>query len=224
MRKLWALLSRSPFGPAQQHMDAVLETAEMVRPLIAALVAGDQDEIRALARRTSQLERKADDVKNDIRNHLPRSLFLPVDRGDLLRLLSTQDAIADCAEDVGVLLTLRPMDVPGWLAEPLERFVDKVLGTVRLAHHIVRELDVLVEASFGGAEAERVLDLIRQIDRSEHEADKLQDQLARLIFAHEDELKPVAVFMWGKILNKIGDLANHAENVGDRIRMFLARA
>jgi uncharacterized protein Yka (UPF0111/DUF47 family) len=30
------------------------------------------------------------------------------------------------------------------------------------------------------------------------------------------------VFMWTKVLNKIGDMANHAENVGDQFRLFVA--
>jgi uncharacterized protein Yka (UPF0111/DUF47 family) len=28
--------------------------------------------------------------------------------------------------------------------------------------------------------------------------------------------------MWTKLLNKIGDIANHAENVGDQFRLFVA--
>ena len=43
-----------------------------------------------------------------------------------------------------------------------------------------------------------------------------------MIFKAEKELSPVAVFMWMKLLNKLGDIANHAENVGDQYRLFIA--
>ncbi len=60
-------------------------------------------------------------------------------------------------------------------------------------------------------------------NRQEHEADKRQDQAAKLLFQQEELISPVAIFMWNKVLNKIGDMANHAENVGDRVRLFLAK-
>ena len=45
---------------------------------------------------------------------------------------------------------------------------------------------------------------------------------AKTLFRSEGELSPVAIFMWTKLLNKIGDIANHAENVGDQFRLFVA--
>ena len=42
------------------------------------------------------------------------------------------------------------------------------------------------------------------------------------LFKEEDAMPPAAVFMWTKVLNKIGDMANHAENVGDQFRLFVA--
>ena len=37
-------------------------------------------------------------------------------------------------------------------------------------------------------------------------------------------LKPVDVFMWMKIFDKIGDLANNAERMGNRLRLMLSKA
>jgi uncharacterized protein Yka (UPF0111/DUF47 family) len=60
------------------------------------------------------------------------------------------------------------------------------------------------------------------LNRAEHEADKIQDRCAKVLFKEEDKMAPAAVFMWTKVLNKIGDMANHAENVGDQFRLFVA--
>ena len=38
-----------------------------------------------------RLESEADEIKNDIRGHLPKSIFMPVDRRDLLEILILQD-------------------------------------------------------------------------------------------------------------------------------------
>ncbi len=64
---------------------------------------------------------------------------------------------------------------------------------------------------------------IQTLAEREHAADKLQDQCAKALFRAESEMAPVALFMWTKVLNKIGDMANHAENVGDQFRLFVAK-
>lgn len=217
------LFGRNPFPALGGLMQAVLDCAEQVPPLIEALIAGDQREVETLAKHISRLEAKTDEVKNTIRDSLPGSLFLPVDRRDLLQLIGQVDAIADCAEDIGVLLTLRPLTVPEPMGDLLRRYLEAVMLTVRTSGEVVAGVEALLSSGFGGTTAERTRALIRELGRREHEADKLQDQSAKVLFSLEGELPPVAIFMWTKVLNKIGDMANHAENVGDRVRLFLAR-
>lgn len=217
------LLVRSPFLGVEELMRSVVLCAEHVPHLLEALGEADLPRVRDLARETSQLEGAADQVKDRLREHLPRRLFLPVDRRDLLNLLRRIDAIADCAEDVGVLLTLRPLEVPDAFQPLLGLFVERVLDTVHTAGELVDKLDSLVQASFTGKVTDEARSLMDELHRKEHEADKVQDQLAKVLFSLEDELAPVAIFMWTKVLNKIGDMANHAENVGDSFRLMLAR-
>lgn len=217
------LFGRNPFPALGDLMQAVQTCADEVPRLIDALIADDQAAVRDAAKTISRLEADADDSKTRLRDKLPGSLFLPVDRRDLLQLVSQIDAIADCAEDVGVLLTLRPLTVPPPMADLLRRYLDAVMLTVRTAGEVVAGVQVLLSSGFGGTSAERTRGLIRDLGRQEHEADKLQDQIAKVLFSLEDELKPMAIFMWTKVLNKLGDMANHAENVGDRVRLFLAR-
>jgi len=217
------LLTRSPLPRIGEQMAAVVECAEHVPKLVQELIAGDQIAVVETAKETSVLEGKADEAKNAVRYHMPTRLFLPVDRRDVLRLLSEIDAIADCAEDVGVLLTLRPLEVPDEMSGALEVFVGRVMDTVKAAANLVSTMEDLLESSFGGRAAEHVRALIDELHQKEHESDKLQDQCAKLLFKQEESLSPVAIFMWTKVLNKIGDMANHAENVGDQFRLFIAK-
>lgn len=55
----------------------------------------------------SKAEFEADQVKNEIREHLPRRYFLPVDRSDIERLVHSQDQIADHVLDFAVILLIR---------------------------------------------------------------------------------------------------------------------
>jgi uncharacterized protein len=217
------LLVKSPLSRVNELMEAVSACARKVPELVNHLNAGNSGAVIEVAKETSILEGRADDLKNELRHHLPTSLFLPVDRRDVLRLLSEIDAIADAAEDVGVLLTLRPLDVPESLAPLLDRFVAGSLEAVDAASSLVGLTGDLLESGFGGQPAEEVRRAIDHLHRKEHVADKLQDQCAKLVFKLEDDLGPVPLFMWMKVLDRIGDLANHAENVGDTYRLFIAR-
>ncbi len=216
------LLVKSPLPRIADQMKAVSACVDRVPELVQALVDGDQAAIERLARDASALEGEADRVKNEVRGSMPVRLYLPVDRRDVLRLIAQVDAIADCAEDVGVLLTLRPLEVPEGCETLLVLFVERVMATVETATRLIETTDTLIKSGFGGRAADQVRALIDEVGRREHEADKLQDQCAKVIFKAEEELSPVAVFMWMKLLNKLGDIANHAENVGDQYRLFIA--
>jgi hypothetical protein len=216
------LLARNPLPKVGELMSEVIRTSDRVQALIDLLAKGDQAGVERVAKEISAMEGKADDAKNAARSKMPVRLLMPVDRRDVLKLISEIDAIADCAEDVGVLLTIRPLTVSEDMKPVLELFVERVLETIREAAKLIDLIDDLVESGFAGPPAERVLEQSAILGRAEHEADKIQDQCARVLFKEEDSMPPAALFMWTKVLNKIGDMANHAENVGDQFRLFVA--
>ncbi len=223
MRSISKLFTKSPFLPLQEHMTKVKECLDLVTPLFEALYQKDHDEQKALSKQIMRLEHDADELKNDIRDNLPKSLFLPVDRTDLLKLLSAQDDISDSVEDLAALVNMRKMECPSWMEASLREVVDHVLRVCYRSREIVNELDELVEASFGGPESGKVLKMIEEHGTMEWEADKRQYKLAQLLFSMEKELEPVAVFMWVEIFKKLGQLSNDAEKVGKQIRMFLQK-
>lgn len=216
------LLARNPLPKVSELMTQVTETSSRVRELIELLEKGDQTGVERVAKEISVLEGKADDAKNAARSKMPVRLFMPVDRRDVLKLISEIDAIADCAEDVGVLLTIRPLSVPEGMQAILTLFVERVLETIPEASKLIDLIDDLVESGFAGPPAEQVLQQAAILGRAEHEADKIQDRCAKILFKAEDTMPPAALFMWTKVLNKIGDMANHAEKVGDQFRLFVA--
>ncbi len=215
------LFGKSPFEPLYQHMVKVKECVDLVRPLMDAVLLGETKKVKEIAKKIFKAEHYADMVKKDIRSNLPKSIFLPVARGDLLRFLKEQDNIADSAEDLAVLLTLRKTTVPEEMKEDLKDFVNKVLETYEKAMVVSSEIKLLAETSFGGAEAHKVTELIEQIKVQEWEADKAQMNTAKKLFSIEEKLDPVSVVMWMNILKELGTLANHAENAGDQMRVML---
>jgi predicted phosphate transport protein (TIGR00153 family) len=215
------LFGKSPFEPLHQHMLKVKACVGLVRPLMDAFLKGEQEKVKDVARKIFRAEHDADMVKKEIRSRLPKSILLPVARGDILRFLKEQDNIADSAEDLAALLILRKTTVPEELKEKLKIFVDKVLETYEAAMTVSNEIKLLAEASFGGEEAHKVMELIEQLKLKEWEADKAQMKAARKMFSIEKKLDPVSVMMWMHIFRELGTLANHAENAGDQMRLML---
>ncbi len=215
------LFGKSPFEPLHQHMLKVKECVDLIRPLVDALLKEEGEKVEEYAKKIAYAEHEADLVKKEIRKNLPKGLFLPVARGDILRFLKEQDNIADSAEDFAVLITLRKTKLPDELKEDLKEFVDEVLETFNMAVKVSNEINILAETSFGGAEAEKVVDLIENLKTKEWEADKAQMKTAKKMFSLEGKMDPVSVIMWMHIFKELGNLANHSENAGDQIRIML---
>ena len=97
---LLKLFGKSPFGPLQAHMRVVVRCAEEVPGLFDALCAGDEKKILEIRDEIFALENEADEIKNELRSHLPKTIFMPVDRRDILEILDLQDSIADTAQDI----------------------------------------------------------------------------------------------------------------------------
>jgi predicted phosphate transport protein (TIGR00153 family) len=217
------LFGQSPFNSLQSHMHVALECAREVRPLIDALVHGDQERIVASKNRIFEREAEADRIKNELRLHLPRSLFMPVDRRDLLEVLQLQDAIANTAQDIAALLVERRMDIPDFIRQPLGNLVERCIQTCELSARVIEELDELLAMGFMGREVDKVDAMLKELNDTEDETDELGLALTRALFEHEDDMKPVSVMMWYQIIEWIGDLADYAEKVGDHLRLLIAK-
>ncbi|MDA0998974.1 MAG: TIGR00153 family protein [bacterium] len=221
MRAIVQLFAKSPFRALQEHMSKGTDCVKIVRPMFEALLNGDQAKVESLAKEISKLEHKADEIKNQIRDTLPRSIFLPVNRADFLSVLSQQDSIPDTVEDIAFLLTVRRVQTPSSWREPLLKYVDTCVETHLVSAEVIQSLESLVEVGMGGAEAVSLQKKIDSVGQLEWSADKAQFEMLRLMFDMEDEMKPVDIFWWSKIFREIGDIANYSEKTADRIRLML---
>ncbi|MBQ76415.1 MAG: TIGR00153 family protein [Gammaproteobacteria bacterium] len=217
------LFGKSPFKGLQVHMRAVLNCVHEIPILFAALEAGDQEKVVAAKDKIFEHESEADQIKNEMRGALPKSLFMPVDRRDLLEILQMQDSIADTAQDIAGMLVERRMEVPDFMQEPMKALVMRCVDACEQSAKIIEELDELLATGFRGREATLVEEMVEALNLVEDDTDELGIALTRLLFEHEDEMKPVSVMMWYQLIEWIGDLADYAEKVGDRLRLLIAR-
>lgn len=223
MRTILSLFGRSPFGPLQAHMEKVWECVKRVKPCFDAVLAGDRDGAERITQEICRLESEADRIKDDIRSNLPKSLFLPIDRRDLLEILHLQDSLADLSQDVVVSLGLREANLHQDLREPLDQLLTEVTKVCENASRIIAEIDELVETSFGGHEARKVLEMVESLNAEETVTDELGIAIARKLFTLEKEMSAVDIMMFFRVFRQIGELANIAEQIGNRLRLLIAK-
>jgi len=217
------LFGRSPIGPMQQHIAKAHECAAQLLPFIEALQAEDWAEAARLQQQIAQLERDADKLKKDVRVHLPKSLFLPVPRSDLLELLSVQDKVANRAKDIAGLMLGRRMVIPEPLFPAFKAFVARSIDAAAQALTAMNELDELLETGFAGREVTLVERLIEELDRIEHDTDNMQISLRSELYLLEKGLPAVDVMFLYQIIEWIGDVADRAQRVGNRLELLMAR-
>jgi len=217
------LFGKSPFGPLVEHTKKVTECVEVIRPLMEALVNEDYVEIRRLQDQVSKLEYEADMIKHEVREHLPRRYFLPVDRVELERFIGCQDKIADKAEDFGVILTLRNTKLHPEVMDKFFDFVDQVFIVTKTLLSAAEEIKSLAEISFSGAAANSVLKLLDGLNEEEWKADRIARSLSKDVFGLEGQLDPITLLFYEKMLLTLSEIANEAENAGDMLRTMIVK-
>jgi len=169
-----------------------------------------------------KLEHEADDLKKEIRLRLPKSLFMPVPREDLLELLLVQDKMANRTKDVSGVVMGRKMSIPPEISDEFLTLVGRSVDASKQARKSVRELDELFTSGFRGAEVTLVSELIEELDRIETDTDDREAALRGSLFAIEGTLEPVNVIFLYKVIGLIGEIADMAERVGRRLELLLS--
>ena len=215
------LFGKSPFAPLQSHMKKVSSCMKKLTEIFTNLREKSPEELERLVKELSKLEHEADLTKNDIRSHLPKSLFLPIDRGQFLEILSIQDSISDKAEEIGHLLILYPVNELGDLCDHLDQLFKKNMEAFWDTRAIIKELHELLESSFGGLEAEKVKTIAERTSLIEEQADKLKHALMKEFFKTAEDVKTPVFYLYTRLVEEINHISHISEKLANRIRMIL---
>lgn len=215
------VFGKSPFAPLQSHIDKVACCVGELPALFEAMLMQDLEEVEEIGQKISHLEHEADLAKHDIRNHLPKSLFLPVDRESLLEILSLQDRLANQAEKIAHRARMRKLELLPDMRLDFHLLCEKNIEVFWLAHRVIKQLEGLLEFLFGGVEAEKVEGMVDQIAFYKYETDNLQNQLLKRLYQGGDAMAATAFHHCMALVEEIGALAQVSETLGCRVRMLL---
>lgn len=220
---LSGIFGKSPVRPLQEHMEKVVSCVSELIPFTRAVLDQNIAQRDTHHQNIIDLEQEADELKKDLRLRLPSSLFMPVDRRDVLEVLTMQDMVAGSARDVSGLISGRNIVIPDSLAAGYAALIQRCIDACTQAHLSIRELDELIETGFGKLERKRVGKLLHVLDDIEQDTDEQQVELRFELFKLENDLHPVNVMFLYKIIENTGNIADRAQRVGSRLQLMLAR-
>jgi predicted phosphate transport protein (TIGR00153 family) len=148
---------------------------------------------------------------------------MPIDRRDVLEVLTMQDMVAGSARDVAGLIIGRNMVIPKSMAKGYKKLVKRSIDACKQAYIAICELDELIETGFGKVERKRVGRLLIKLDVIEQDTDEQQVTLRNELFKLENELHPVNIMFLYKVIDLTGNIADRAQRVGSRLQLMLAR-
>lgn len=218
------LFAKSPIKPLQKHIVKVHQCSQQLVPFFDAVAEDRWEDAEQIRQQIAQLEKEADILKREIRLKLPRGLFLPVARTDLLELLTQQDKIANRARISPAACLAVAWNSPQKCGADFMAYLKRCIDATAQAEKAIGELDELLETGFKGREVEMVAEMIHQLDLIEDDTDTMQIGLRQQLQAVEQKYNPIDVMFLYKILEWVGDLANQAERVGARLELMLARS
>lgn len=217
-----ALFGRSPIRPLEGHMAKATACVDLLNKVIEATARGDSKQADASYQELLEAQADADEIRRDIRTHLPKSLLLPAPRTDLLELLRVQDDIVFRCKETAKALQIRKREVPESIRQSLE---DYCQSTAALSHHAqkaVNELDELVETGFKGKEADFVSNLISQMDELAAANEAAQIEFLSRIHEHEDSLAAIDTMLLYKLADSVASICHLVRKVGSRLLVLIA--
>lgn len=215
------LFSRAPFDLLELHMEKVLACLLKLDEVLKIFEDTELSKLESFAETVSELEHEADLIKNDIRSSLPKSYLFSVDRANFLEILAVQDDLADVAEEIANLLTIKPLPVPPEIKADLDFYKNKNMEAVWDVKEIVFSFEELLEASFGGPIATKIQTKIEQTAYKEHESDLLKRKLLKSLFNISTTLSTPDFYLWMHLIEAIGRISHASEKLALRIGMLL---
>ena len=217
------LISKSPLGPIQAHMEKSKDCAEELVTFIEAVIQDNWDEASLSRDKIVSLEKEADVLKAETRDLLPKGLFLSVPREDLLNLIGLADDIPNTIKDISGLILGRNMMIPKQISGAFNELVKESVGIVITAATAIDQLGEVSKLAFGSRASNKLDEIILKLDSLEADNDSTEVTVRRQLFDIEKDLPPVDVMFLYDVINKLGELADRAEQVGHRITLIASK-
>ncbi|AGW13906.1 DUF47 domain-containing protein [Megalodesulfovibrio gigas] len=215
------LSSHSPLRQLLDHYDKISDGVKLMEESLECYIGGEGHckAFEDLTREVDVLEDQADKIKRSIRNHLPRGLFLPVDRTVFFDYTRRQDNILDEGQKALNVLFVRPLAIPLEFHKEMLEFVGEVTETVKLLRPALESTVELLH----GKHYDRAVtkNLIRTVRTSHKVVFKRYHSITSHIYNAEVGFKDFHQLL--EFVEEMYSVSHNTEGCADLLRAMIAK-
>ncbi|HMB30357.1 MAG TPA: DUF47 family protein [Desulfohalobiaceae bacterium] len=218
----FGLLSpRSPMKGLIEHYMKIDECLNIIKDALECYVKGSEvcREFDELSNEIDDIEAHADKIKRNIRNHLPRRLFMAVDKTLFLNYTRGQDNILDAAQEALHWLGMRRMEVPAEFQKPIIDFMDQVSTTAKLLQPALENTVKIVHGE--ALDREVCKEKFRKIRDQRDRVSREKKVLISKIYNAELDFKDIYQLIL--FIECLSEMAKNCETCSDTLRAMIAR-
>lgn len=218
---LMSLFRKSPFEGLIKHAKLIGDCNPVFRHAVLAYLDESPSEFEVYHNQVTMIEHWGDEIKRNIRGHLPRNILLPVDKFQILWYLREQDKMLDSVQNALHWLSYRQTEVPDEYVDDLLLMVEKVGDVLTSMYPMVVAANIYFN-SYSEKHRTDVKQAIRRIREFESQSDMVERKLKSDFLSHPFE-NPTAAFHLTKLVQYMGSISDHAENAADMMRAMIAK-
>jgi len=218
----FGLLSpKSPLQGLIEHYDQISECLELIKEALECYVSGSGvcREFEELKQEIDKIEGQADKIKRRIRNHLPKRIFMAVDKALFLNYTTQQDNVMDEAQEALRWLGMRRINVPPDYQRAFISLLEEVSeAAVQLGPALKMTVD-LVHGEYLDRQACK--DKFREVRYLREKVFKRKQQLISDIYNSEMNFKDIYQLI--HFVDCLNTMAKSCEQCAGTLRAMIAR-
>ena len=168
-------------------------------------------EFEELTRVIDEIEDHADIIKRNIRNHLPKGLFMAVEKPLFLNYTKSQDNILDSAQDALHWLAMRKVDIPEDVQKDLIYLLDSVAKATVLLGPALKSTIALIHGE--SLDRDGTKECYRKVRRERDNVRKQKNELHKKVYAMDIDFKDIY-----QLIHFIDCLRSEERRVGKECR------
>jgi len=214
------LCDRAPLDGLLEHYDKIHQCAGLIQEAMECYVAGGTcQDFMELAAQVDAIENEADAIKRRIRNHLPRRLFMPVDKTLFLNYTNAQDNILDSAQEAMHWLAMRRVAISERFQKPIVDLIDEVNVITDLLGPALKATIGLIYLQH--TDRDGVKERFRAVRAKRHGVFRSKNALVSAIYNTERDFKDIYQLI--HFIERLEDMGHNTERCADVLRSMIAR-
>lgn len=212
---------KTPLNLIYEHVNCIYEVSLFLNDLIINYF--NSNEISRYIEQISFYERKADNIKNELRQLIRKSLKISFAREDLLEFIHIQDNIMDSFEDFGKLLTLNRIsfEIDDETMKILNDLTNEVVNSIKNYREMIETFITGYNYGFARPIIDIEQKIIDQLDVLEHKIDTLSLDLGKIAFSQKNNHNVIDIIHFNNLVILLSKIPNSISRLTDKILDFI---